>query len=103
MRFGGAAGGAPTNLWQPYRSTADDENLTGQADVQRSVELLLHPATVLGMLADFALFDTSGGGVDKKYLPRYPQLEAARLIHQRVLEGGSKGLVWHHQVRGRPC
>ncbi|WP_072816080.1 type I restriction endonuclease subunit R [Rhodococcus zopfii] len=99
LRFGAA--GAPTNLWQPYRSTADDENLTGQADVQRSVELLLHPATVLGMLADFALFDTSGGGVDKKYLPRYPQLEAARLIHQRVLEGGSKGLVWHHQGSGK--
>ncbi|MEV6984204.1 HsdR family type I site-specific deoxyribonuclease [Sphaerisporangium sp. NPDC051017] len=99
LRFGAA--GAPTNLWQPFRSTADDENLSGQADVHRSVGLLLNPATVLDMLANFALFDTSGGGVDKKYLPRYPQMEAAHLIHERVLEGGSKGLIWHHQGSGK--
>ncbi|MFJ7169632.1 type I restriction endonuclease subunit R [Streptomyces globosus] len=99
LRFG--AVGAPTNLWQPFRSTADDENLSGQADVQRSVQLLLNPVTVLDMLANFTLFDTSGGGVDKKYLPRYPQMEAAHLIHERVLEGGSKGLVWHHQGSGK--
>ncbi|MEV8442067.1 HsdR family type I site-specific deoxyribonuclease [Actinosynnema sp. NPDC051121] len=99
LRFGAA--GAPTNLWQPFRSTGDDENLSGQADVHRSVELLFNPATILDMLANFALFDTSGGGVDKKYLPRYPQMEAAHLIHERVLEGGSKGLIWHHQGSGK--
>ncbi|MFJ5078721.1 type I restriction endonuclease subunit R [Streptomyces sp. NPDC088553] len=99
LRFG--AVGAPTNLWQPFRSTSDDENLSGQADVQRSVQLLLNPAAVLDMLANFALFDTSGGGANKKYLPRYPQMEAAHLIHDRVLEGGSKGLVWHHQGSGK--
>ncbi|MFG3126813.1 type I restriction endonuclease subunit R [Streptomyces tendae] len=99
LRFGAA--GAPTNLWQPFRSTADDENLSGQADVQRSVELLMNPVTILDMLANFALFDTSGGGADKKYLPRYPQMEAAHLIHERVLEGGPKGLIWHHQGSGK--
>lgn len=99
LRFGAA--GAPTNLWQPFRSTADDENLSGQADVQRSVELLIDPANVLDMLANFALFDTSGGGVDKKYLPRYPQMEAAHLIHERVLAGGQRGLIWHHQGSGK--
>lgn len=99
LRFGAA--GAPTNLWQPFRYTADDENLSGQADVQRSVELLLNPATILDMLANFALFDTSGGGADQKYLPRYPQMEAAHLIHERVLQGGSKGLIWHHQGSGK--
>ncbi|MEH0471797.1 HsdR family type I site-specific deoxyribonuclease [Streptomyces sp. B21-097] len=99
LRFG--AVGAPTNLWQPFRSTADDENLSGQADIQRSVELLLNPATILDMLANFALFDTSGGGADKKYLPRYPQMEAAHLIHERVLAGGAKGLIWHHQGSGK--
>ena len=99
LRFG--AVGAPTNLWAPFRSTADDEHLSGQADVQRSVELLMNPATVLDMLANFALFDTSGGGADKKYLPRYPQMEAAHLIHERVLAGGPKGLVWHHQGSGK--
>lgn len=99
LRFGAA--GAPTNLWQPFRSTTDDENLAGRADLQRSVELLMNPATVLDVLANFALFDTAGGGVDMKYLPRYPQLEAAQLIHQRVLDGGSKGLIWHHQGSGK--
>ncbi|MBO2464489.1 type I restriction endonuclease subunit R [Actinomadura violacea] len=99
LRFGAA--GAPTNLWQPFRSTADDENLSGQNDVHRSVELLLNPATVLDMLANFALFNTSGGGADKKYLPRYPQMEAAHLIHERVLDGGAKGLIWHHQGSGK--
>jgi type I restriction enzyme R subunit len=99
LRFGAA--GAPTNLWQPFRSTADDENLSGPADVQRSVELLMDPATVLNMLANFVLFDTSGGGPDRKYLPRYPQMEAAHLIHERVVQGGSKGLIWHHQGSGK--
>ncbi len=99
LRFGAA--GAPVNLWQPYRSTADDESLSGQADVRRSVELLLRPATVLDILANFTLFDTSGGGPDLKYLPRYPQLEAAHLIHDRVLAGGRRGLVWHHQGSGK--
>lgn len=99
LRFGAA--GAPTNLWQPFRSTSDDENLSGQADVQRSVELLLRPGNVLDILANFTLFDTSGGGADKKYLPRYPQIEAAHLIHQRVLAGGQRGLVWHHQGSGK--
>ena len=99
LRFG--AVGAPVNLWAPFRSTADDEHLSGQADVQRSVELLMNPATVLDILLNFALFDTSGGGTDRKYLPRYPQMEAAHLIHERVLAGGSKGLVWHHQGSGK--
>ncbi|MER5820743.1 HsdR family type I site-specific deoxyribonuclease [Streptomyces mirabilis] len=99
LRFGAA--GAPVNLWQPFRSTDDDENLSGQADVRRSVELLLSPATILDMLANFALFDTSGDGADMKYLPRYPQMEAAHLIHERVLQGGSKGLIWHHQGSGK--
>ncbi|MFE9566943.1 type I restriction endonuclease subunit R [Streptomyces sp. NPDC006692] len=99
LRYGAA--GAPLNLWQPFRSTADDENLSGQADVQRSVELLMNPATILDMLANFALFDTSGGRADKKYLPRYPQMEAAHLIHERVLAGGRKGLIWHHQGSGK--
>ena len=99
FRYGAAL--APTNLWQPFRSTADDENLGGMADVQRSAELLLHPVNVLDLLANFCLFDTSGGGVDIKYLPRYPQKEAAHLIHQRVVAGGDRGLVWHHQGSGK--
>jgi type I restriction enzyme R subunit len=99
LRFGGAR--TPTNLWQPFRSTLDPEDLGGMADVQRSVELLLHPANVLDLLANFCLFDTAGGGVDRKYLPRYPQKEAAHLIHERVVAGGERGLIWHHQGSGK--
>lgn len=99
LRFGGAL--SPTNLWQPFRSTADPDDLAGMADAQRSAELLLHPANVLDMLANFCLFDTSGGRPDRKYLPRYPQKEAAHLIHDRVVEGGRRGLVWHHQGSGK--
>ncbi|MGW2472437.1 type I restriction endonuclease subunit R [Streptomyces sp. NPDC001665] len=99
LRFGAA--GAPLNLWQPFRSTTDDENLSGKDDVRRSVELLLNPITVLDILANFVLFGTSGGGTDKKYLPRYPQMEAAHLIHERVLADGKKGLIWHHQGSGK--
>lgn len=99
LRFGAA--GAPTNLWQPFRSTADDEELSGMADVQRSCELLFAPDNVLDILANFCLFDTRGGGADKKYLPRYPQKEAAHLIHQRVVAGGNRGLIWHHQGSGK--
>jgi type I restriction enzyme R subunit len=99
MRYGAA--GAPTNFWQPFRSTADPEDLSGMADVQRSCELLFAPATVLDILANFCLFDTAGGSVDVKYLPRYPQKEAAHLIHQRVREGGKRGLIWHHQGSGK--
>lgn len=99
LRFGAA--GAPTNTWQPFRSSADDEGLNGLADVQRSCELLFAPANLLDILGNFCLFDTSGGGSDRKYLPRYPQKEAAHLIHQRVVDGGKKGLIWHHQGSGK--
>lgn len=99
LRFGAA--GSPVNLWQPFRSTNDDEHLEGMADTQRSAELLLAPANVLDYLLSFCLFDTEGDGVDIKYVARYPQKEAAHLVHQRVVNGGSKGLIWHHQGSGK--
>ncbi|GAB2677525.1 HsdR family type I site-specific deoxyribonuclease [Saccharopolyspora gloriosae] len=99
LRYGAA--GAPTNFWQPFRSTADPETMDTMADVHRSMTLLLNPSTVLDILANFCLFDTAGGGTDAKYLPRYPQREAAHLIHDRVVMGGRKGLVWHHQGSGK--
>jgi len=37
----------------------------------------------------------------RKLIPRYPQVEAAEAIHQRVLDGGMKGLVWHYQGTGK--
>jgi hypothetical protein len=87
LRFGAA--GAPTNLYQPFRPTADDENLSRQADAQRSVELLMNPATILDMLANFVLFETSDGGADKKY----------RIRRRRPLWGRSDAGV-ERQVSG---
>lgn len=99
LKFGAAQ--APTDKWNFFRATADDERTSGMADVQRSVELLMAPANVLDLMENFCLFDTSGDGPDIKYLPRYPQKEAAHLIHQRVLDGGTRGLIWHHQGSGK--
>ena len=38
---------------------------------------------------------------DIKLLPRYPQVEAAVAIHDKVLAGGPGGLIWHHQGSGK--
>ncbi len=41
-------------------------------------------------------------GADQKCLPpRYPQMDAAHLIHERVLADGRKSLIWHHQGSGK--
>jgi type I restriction enzyme R subunit len=37
----------------------------------------------------------------RKLIPRYPQVEAAEAIHQRVLDGGMNGLIWHYQGTGK--
>ncbi|MFJ9420058.1 DEAD/DEAH box helicase family protein [Streptomyces sp. NPDC101227] len=34
-------------------------------------------------------------------MPRYPQMEAAHLIYERVSAGGQKGRIWHHQGSGK--
>ncbi|MZG04209.1 HsdR family type I site-specific deoxyribonuclease [Streptomyces sp. SID5614] len=99
LKYGAAL--APTDKWNFFRDTGDDETIAGMADVQRSVELLMSPSNVLDLLENFCLFATAGDGPDIKYLPRYPQKEAAHLIHQRVLDGGKRGLVWHHQGSGK--
>jgi type I restriction enzyme R subunit len=58
---------------------------------------------ILTILRDFALYrharDASEN--DVKILPRYPQVEAALAIHDKVLAGGPGGLIWHHQGSGK--
>ncbi len=39
--------------------------------------------------------------VDIKFLPRYPQFEAALGIHRKVLDGRPGGLIRHHQGSGK--
>jgi type I restriction enzyme R subunit len=93
--------GQPGESWLMWGSTQDPYNLDGLPRVERSVDLLLTPERILSILRDFTLFERLPGGWVRKLIPRYPQVEAAELIHQRVLAGGSKGLIWHYQGTGK--
>lgn len=93
--------GQPGEQWLMWGSTQDPYDLLGLKRVERSVDLLLTPARVLSILRDFTLFEQVPGGGVRKLIPRYPQVEAAEAIHQRVLAGGLKGLIWHYQGTGK--
>ena len=93
--------GQPGEQWLMWGSTQDPYDLWGLKRVERSVDLLLNPARVLSILRDFTLFERVPGGGVRKLIPRYPQVEAAEAIHQRVLDGGLKGLIWHYQGTGK--
>ena len=95
------AAGQPAESWLMWGSTQDPYDLDGFPRVKRSVNLLLTPRRVLSILRDFTLFEQLPGGGVRKLIPRYPQVEAAELIHQRVLSGGRKGLIWHYQGTGK--
>jgi type I restriction enzyme R subunit len=93
--------GQPGEQWLMWGSTQDPYDMFGLPRVQRSVDLLLTPARVLSVLRDFTLFEQVPGGGVRKLIPRYPQVEAAEAIHQRVLDGGMRGLIWHYQGTGK--
>lgn len=93
--------GQPAESWLMWGSTADPFDLSGFERVKRSVDLLLTPARVLSVLRDFTLFEQVPGGGTRKLIPRYPQVEAAEAIVQRVLAGGRRGLIWHYQGTGK--
>jgi len=96
----GAVGQAAEE-WLMWGSTQDAYDLAGYSRVSRSVDLLLTPARVLSVLRDFTLFERTGTGEVRKLIPRYPQVEAAEAIHDRVLAGGQRGLIWHYQGTGK--
>lgn len=93
--------GQPGEQWLMWGSTQDPYDLGGFARVTRSVDLLLSPQRVLSILRDFTLFEQVPGGGKRKLIPRYPQVEGAEAIHQRVLAGGQRGLIWHYQGTGK--
>jgi type I restriction enzyme R subunit len=93
--------GQPAEQWLVWGSTQDPYDMFGFARVQRSVDLLLEPMRVLSILRDFTLFEQVPGGGLRKLIPRYPLVEGVEAIHQRVLEGGMKGLIWHYQGTGK--
>ena len=93
--------GQPGESWLMWGSTEDPYDLNSLPRVERSVDLLLTPERILSILRNFTLFERLPGGETRKLIPRYPQVEAAELIHQRVLVGGRKGLIWHYQGTGK--
>ncbi|MFW6186565.1 MAG: type I restriction endonuclease, partial [Actinomycetota bacterium] len=93
-----------SEIWAPWGSTEDDpQEVTGPARVQRAARLLLRPETVLPILKDLVMFRHArdASEVDVKFLPRYPQFEAALAIHAKVLADRPGGLIWHHQGSGK--
>ena len=92
----------PTD-WNVWGSTDSEATLSGPARVELSAKLLLEPASVLSLLKDFSLFSHSKSATTKdfKILPRYPQVEAANAIHDKVLAKRPGGLIWHHQGSGK--
>ena len=93
--------GQHAEQWLVWGSTQDPYDMFGFARVQRSVDLLLTPARVLSILRDFTLFEQVPGGGLRKLIPRYPLVEGVEAIHQRVLSGGTRGLIWHYQGTGK--
>lgn len=93
-----------SEIWAPWGSTEDDPKIvTGPARVERSARLLLRPEVILPILKDLVMFRHArdASEVDVKFLPRYPQFEAALAIHDKVLADGPGGLIWHHQGSGK--
>ena len=98
-RFG-AVGQEPES-WAVWGSTEDEYDLDGLPRVQRSVELQLTPARVLSILRDFTLYERTLTGQKRKLLPRYPQVEAAEAMFDKVLRGRPGGLIVHYQGTGK--
>jgi type I restriction enzyme R subunit len=96
----GAVGQAARD-WELWGSTNDPYDLSGLPRVERSIETQLQPARLLALVRDFTLFETDPGGRRRKLLPRYPQVEAAEAILDKVISGGPGGLIWHYQGTGK--
>ncbi|EMY34067.1 HsdR family type I site-specific deoxyribonuclease [Arthrobacter crystallopoietes BAB-32] len=104
LRYGGV--GTDIEHWGVWGCTTEEIKPNGWPRVQRSVELLLDPAMVLSIVADFTAFELKGrhSGAPRllKIVPRYPQVEAVEAIHARALHGTKRqGLIHHTQGSGK--
>ncbi|CAN5304977.1 HsdR family type I site-specific deoxyribonuclease [soil metagenome] len=93
-----------SEIWAPWGVLDDDPaGKTKPQLVETAARSLLRPETILPILHDFAMYRHArdASEADVKFLPRYPQFEAALGIHQKVLDGRPGGLVWHHQGSGK--
>lgn len=99
FRYGAVS--TPVEHWQAWGAVQEQPRL---ADVLASARSLLSPATLLSMLADYTLYETSAettGGLHK-LLARYTQYEAVNLIVDRAkVAGKRKGLIYHTQGSGK--
>ncbi|MCB0034515.1 MAG: HsdR family type I site-specific deoxyribonuclease, partial [Anaerolineales bacterium] len=97
LRYGSI--GLPLDKWGPWHLSAADGGLL---QIGEQIRSLLHPATLLDILAHFTLFATDGQNRRLKIVCRYQQYEGANLIVERVKDGGPrKGLIWHFQGSGK--
>lgn len=101
LHYGGV--GTDIENWGVWGSTTEEIAQAGWPRVKRSVELLLNPAVLLSVVADFTAFELkgrhSGAPTLHKIVPRYPQVEAVAAIHARALHGTKRqGLI--HQTQG---
>ena len=101
MHYGGV--GTEIEYWGVWGSTTEKITPAGWPRVKRSVELLLNPAMLLSVVANFTAFELkgrhSGAPTLHKIVPRYPQVEAVDAIHARALHGTKRqGLI--HQTQG---
>lgn len=101
----GAVGSTPNEQsWSLWGSTELPATLTGPKRTEEAAKRLLTPASVLRMLETFTLFrhPTSADPVSKT-VARYPQVEAAIAIYDKVRSAtrGAGGLIWHHQGSGK--
>jgi len=95
--------GAPVQHWSPWHHTDDRDDLPQTLEtVLESAKRLLHPRTVLQILQSFNAYSTTEDGRRIKVIARYPQMEAAKLMVDRVADGTIKqGLIWHFQGSGK--
>jgi type I restriction enzyme R subunit len=99
LRYGSI--GLPVDHWGPWRLD-EDAAPAGLSDLQRAVNGLLSPATILDILTSFTLFATDKKKRRRKLVCRYQQHQAANRLVQRVVAGQpKKGLIWHFQGSGK--
>ncbi|NCC61040.1 MAG: type I restriction endonuclease subunit R [Verrucomicrobiae bacterium] len=100
--------GAKYKDWAPWHHTEDADSIPHDLrTVMNSAFRLLKPKTLLEILQSFVVFSTVKPGAGKpsykiKVLPRYPQVEAAKAIVNRVkVQDARQGLIWHFQGSGK--
>src|SRR5690606_20447422 len=99
LRYGSV--GQPPADWIRWGDMDGDAALIGPERVERDARLLLDPNMVLRILRSYALYSHSTEHGTYKILPRYPQVQAAEAIHDKVLAQRPGGLIWHYQGSGK--